>query len=54
MENLAKTLLMSTGAAALSLGFSIQSHPAPFWETNIVVAAEETSPQADTQTDGDS
>jgi len=38
-------MLMSLTAAALSLGFSVQPHPAPFWETNIVLAAEETSPK---------
>ena len=52
--NHAKTLLVSLGAAALSLGFSLQPHPAPFWETNIVIAAEETSPQGNVQTDEDS
>jgi hypothetical protein len=52
--NHAKTLLMSAGAAALSLGFSLQPHPAPFWETNIVIAAEETSPQGNVQTQEDS
>jgi hypothetical protein len=52
--NHAKTLLMSAGAAALSLGFSLQPHPAPFWETNIVIAAEESSPQGNVQTQEDS
>jgi hypothetical protein len=52
--NNAKSLLMSAGAAALSLGFSLQPHPAPFWETNIVIAAEQTSPQGNAQTDEDS
>jgi len=47
----AKTLLMSAGAA--SLRFSLQPHPAPFWETNIVIAAEETSPQGNVQTQED-
>ena len=47
-------MLMSLTAAALSLGFSVQSHPAPFWETNIVIAAEETSPKGNLQTDEDS
>ena len=47
-------MLMSVTAAALSLGFSVQPHPAPFWETNIVIAAEETSPQGNVQTDEDS
>ena len=50
-----KTLLVSVSAAALSLGFSLQPHPAPFWETNIVIiAAEQTSPQGNAQTDEDS
>jgi hypothetical protein len=49
-----KTLLMSAGAAALSLGLSLQPHPAPFWETNIVIAAEDTSPQANVPNDEDS
>ena len=49
----AKTL-MSVTAVALSLGFSLQPHPAPFWETNIVIAAEETSPKGNVQTDQDS
>jgi hypothetical protein len=52
--NHAKTLLVSLGAAALSLGFSLQPHPAPFWETHIVIAADETSPQGNVQTDEDS
>ena len=52
--NHAKTLLVSLGAAALSLGFSLQPHPAPFWQTHIVIAAEETSPQGNVQTDEDS
>jgi len=46
-------MLMSLTAAALSLGFSAQPHPAPFWETNIVLAAEETSPKGNLQTDED-
>jgi hypothetical protein len=46
-------LLMSLTAAALSLGFSVQPHPAPFWETNIVIAAEDTSPKGNVQTDED-
>jgi hypothetical protein len=29
-------------------------HPPPFWETNIVIAAEETSPKESIQTDEDS
>ena len=52
--NHAKTLLVSVGVAALSLGFSLQPHPAPFWQTHIVIAAEETSPQGNVQTDEDS
>ena len=47
-------MLMSLTAAALSLGFSVQPHPAPFWETNIVIAAEETSPKGNLQTEEDS
>src|SRR4026208_1833486 len=47
-------MLMSLTAAALSLGFSVQPHPAPFWETNIVIAAEETSPKGNIQTDEES
>jgi len=47
-------MLMSLTAAALSLGFSVQPHPAPFWETNIVIAAEETSPKGNIQADEDS
>jgi len=46
-------MLMSLTAAALSLGFSVQPHPAPFWETNIFIAAEETSPKGNLQTDED-
>ena len=46
-------MLMSLTAAALSLGFSVQPHPAPFWETNIVIAAEDTSPKGNVQTDED-
>jgi len=45
---------MSVGTAALSLVFSSQPHPVPFWETNIVIAAEETSPKGNLQTDEDS
>ena len=52
--NNVKALLMSAGAAALSLGLSLQPHPAPFWETNIVIAAEDTSPQANVPNDEDS
>jgi len=47
-------MLMSLTATTLSLGFSVQPHPAPFWETNIVIAAEETSPKRNLQTDEDS
>jgi hypothetical protein len=47
-------MLMSVTAAALSLGFSVQPHPAPFWDTNIAIAAEETSPKANAPTDEDS
>ena len=47
-------MLMSLATAALSLGFSLQLHPRPFWETNIVIAAEETSPQGNVQNDDDS
>ena len=47
-------MLMSLIAATLSLGFSVQPHPAPFWETNIVIAAEETSPKGNIQADEDS
>jgi hypothetical protein len=46
----AKTLLTSIAAATLSLGFSLQPHPRPFWESNIVIAAEETAPSGDVQT----
>jgi hypothetical protein len=49
--NQAKFLLVSAGAAALSLGFSLQSHPAPFWETNIVIAGV---PKGNVQSDEDS
>ena len=51
--NQAKFLIMSAGAAALSLGVSLQPHPAPFWESNIIIAAEETSPQGNAQTGDD-
>jgi hypothetical protein len=47
-------MLMSLTATTLSLGFSVQPHPAPFWETNIVIAAEETSPKGNIQADEDS
>jgi hypothetical protein len=40
----AKTLLTGVAVATLSLGFSLQPHPALFWESNIVIAAEETAP----------
>ena len=46
-------MLMSLTATTLSLGFSVQPHPAPFWETNIVIAAEDTSPKESVQTDED-
>jgi hypothetical protein len=51
--NHAKILIVSVGATTLSLGFSLHPHPAPFWETNIVIAAEETSPKGNLQTDED-
>ena len=38
-------ILMSVGAAALSLVFSLQPHPMPFWETNMVIAADDISPK---------
>ena len=47
--NHAKILIVSVGATTLSLGFSL-----PFWETNVVIAAEETSPKGNLQTDEDS
>ena len=46
-------MLMILTAATLSLGFSVQPHPAPFWETNIVIAAEDTSPKGNLQTEED-
>jgi len=49
-----KTVLMSVGAATLSLGFSLQPHSAPFWETNIVIAGEESVPKGNVQSDEDS
>jgi hypothetical protein len=50
-----KTILMSaSGAAALSLGFSFQPHPAPFWQTNIVIAGEESVPKGNVQSDENS
>ena len=47
-------MLMSLTAAALSLGFSVQPHPAPFWETNIVIAGEENVPKGNVKSDEDS
>ena len=47
-------ILMSVGAAALSLVFSLQPHPVPFWETNIVIAADDTSLKGNVQTKEDS
>jgi len=47
-------ILMSVGAAALSLVFSLQPHPVPFWQTNMVIAADDTSPRGNAQTDKDS
>jgi hypothetical protein len=47
-------ILMSVGTAALSLVFSSQPHPVPFWETNIVIAADDTSPNGNVHTDEDS
>ena len=47
--NHAKILIVSVGAAALSLGFSLHPHPAPFWETNIVIAGEESVPKGNVQ-----
>jgi hypothetical protein len=32
----------------------LQPHPAPFWETHIVIAGEETSPKENVQPDEDS
>jgi hypothetical protein len=49
--NHAKILIVSVGAAALSLGFSLHPHPAPFWETNIVIAGEESVPKGNVQSD---
>jgi predicted NUDIX family NTP pyrophosphohydrolase len=49
-----KTLFMSASAVALSLGFSLQHHPATFWETNIVIAGEESVPKGNVQSDEDS
>ena len=47
-------ILMSVSAAALSLVFSLQPHPVPFWETNIVIAADDTSPRGNVRADEDS
>jgi hypothetical protein len=52
--NQAKILIASMAAAALSLGFSLQPHPAPFWETNIVIAGEESVPKGNVQSGEDS
>jgi predicted NUDIX family NTP pyrophosphohydrolase len=52
--NQAKILIASTAAAAASLGFSLQHHPAPFWETNIVIAGDESVPKGNVQSDEDS
>jgi hypothetical protein len=46
-------MLVTVTTAALSLGVSLQPHPRPFWETNIVIAAEEISPPGSVQTDED-
>jgi predicted NUDIX family NTP pyrophosphohydrolase len=51
--NQAKILMVSVGAAALSLGFSLHPHPAPFWETNIVIAGEESVPKGNVQSGED-
>jgi hypothetical protein len=48
-----KAKMLMSLTAALSLGFSVEPHPAPFWETNIVIAAEDTSPKRNVQTDKD-
>ena len=47
-------ILMSVGAVALSLVFSLQPHPVPFWETNIVIAGEESVPKGNVKSDEDS
>jgi hypothetical protein len=47
-------ILMNVGAAALSLVFSLQPHPVPFWETNIVIAGDDTSLKGKVQTKEDS
>jgi predicted NUDIX family NTP pyrophosphohydrolase len=52
--NQAKILIASAAAAAVSLGFSLQPHPAPFWETNIVIAGEESVPKGNVQSGEDS
>ena len=52
--NHAKILIVSVGATTLSLGVSLQSHPAPFWETNIVIAGEESVPKGNVKSDEDS
>src|SRR5262245_50568666 len=52
--NQAKILIASMAAAAPSLGFSLQPHPAPFWETNIVIAGEESVPKGNVQSGEDS
>jgi predicted NUDIX family NTP pyrophosphohydrolase len=49
-----KTLFMSAGTAVLSVGFSLQPHATPFWETNIVIAGEESIPKGNVQSDEDS
>ena len=46
-------MLVSLTAAALSLGFSVQPHPAPFWKTKLVLAAENTYPNENAQTNED-
>jgi hypothetical protein len=46
--------IASMAAAALSLGLSLQPHPAPFWETNIVIAGEENVPNGNVQSGADS
>ena len=33
-------MLMSLIAATLSLGFTVQPDPAPFWDTNIIIAIQ--------------
>jgi predicted NUDIX family NTP pyrophosphohydrolase len=52
--NHAKILIVSVGATTLSLGFSLHPHPAPFWETNIVIAGEESVPKGNVKSDEDS